>query len=185
MKTKLIVTLFAVALVVAATAAVAQRGRGGPGMGMGRAGGGPCGLGLGLGPNMVTELGLTDAQITRLQSITDRFLADTQSLRVQMQTKTKELAQLWTAPNPNKPAIRAKVAEIDKIRTRIRDAMIDHTFSVMNVLTPAQRTKLREFVANRPGFGSGMGMCLGLGCFPGGGNCYMGRGPQGPGGNVR
>lgn len=175
MRIRLLATLLISALVLTAGAVIAQRGRGGPGLGRGRAAGGPCGLGLGLGmgPAVVSELGLTNDQVARLQKITDQFVTDTQQIRAQLQTRLKELAQLWTAEEPNKSAIRSKIAEVDHVRAQIRDAMIDRTFATMKVLTPAQKTKLRGLVKNRPGFGVGMGYGLGLGCGMGGGNCYL------------
>jgi Spy/CpxP family protein refolding chaperone len=185
MRTRTIAALLIAALVLTAGAAMAQRGRGGPGQGMGMGMGmpGSCGLGLGLGmgPAVVSELGLTNDQVAQIQKITDQFVTDTQQLRAQLQTRLKELAQLWTAEEPNKSAIRSKIAEVDRVRAQIRDAMIDRTFATMKVLTPAQKTKLRDLVKNRPGFGVGMGYGLGMGCGMGGGNCYMMGGPGGQG----
>jgi Spy/CpxP family protein refolding chaperone len=181
MKTKLLASLLIAVLVLAAGTVIAQRGRGGPGRGMGRAMAGPCGLGLGLGmgPTVVTELGLTSDQVTQLQKITDQFVSDTKTPRAQLQTKLGELAQLWTAENPDESAIRAKIAEVDSVRAQIRDAMVDRTLASMKVLTPEQKTKLRDLVKNRPGFGIGMGYGLGLGCGVGGGNCYLMGGASG------
>ena len=188
MKSRAIATLLVAALVLTAGAVIAQRGRGGPGQGMGMGMGmpGSCGLGLGLGigPAAISELGLSDSQVAQLQKITNQFTSDTQQLRAQLQTKLSELAKLWTAEKPNESAIRSKVAEVDRTRAKVRDAMIDRTFSAMKVLTPAQKTKLRNLVNNRPGFGVGMGCGLGLGCGMNGGSCYMMGGPGGqrPGG---
>ncbi len=187
MRGRLLAVLLIAALALTAGAAIAQRGRGGPGQGMGRGMGqgmgGSCGLGLGLGmgPGVVSELGLTNDQVARLQKITDQFVTDTQQLRAQLQADLKELAQLWTAEKPNESAIRNKIAEVDRVRTQIRNAMIDRTFAAMKVLTAAQKTKLRDLVKNRSGFGVGMGYGLGLGCGMGGGNCYLMGGPR-PGG---
>jgi Spy/CpxP family protein refolding chaperone len=187
MKSRAIATLLVVALVLTAGAVIAQRGRGGPGQGMGMGMGmgmpGSCGLGLGLGmgPAAISELSLSNDQVAQLQKITNQFTSDTQQLRAQLQTKLSELAKLWTAEKPNESAIRSKIAEVDAVRTRIRNAMVDRTFAVMKVLTAAQKTKLRGLVKNRPGFGVGMGSGLGLGCGMGGGNCYMMGGPGGQG----
>jgi len=189
MRSKVIATLLVAALALVTGAVTAQRGRGGPGLGMGRrAAGGPCGLGLGLGLGSaaVSELGLTSSQTAQIQKITDQFTADTQQLRTQLQTRLSELAHLWTAEKPNESAIRSKIAEVDRLRARIRDAMVDRTFAVMRVLTAQQKSKLRELVKSRPGFGVGMGCGLGLGCAMSGGGCYFmgGLGP-GPGGGGR
>lgn len=172
MKFRIIALLIVVAVVMTASFAVAQKGRGGQGMGMGS--GQSCGLGLGLGvgPNVVNELNLTQTQISHLQKITDQFVSDTQTLRSSLQTKCKELAQLWTAESPKETTIKSKIAEIDSVRSKIRNAMVDITFAVMKVLTSEQKTKLRSLVKNRPGFGAGMGCGLGMGYGPGC-NCMM------------
>jgi len=170
-----VIAAFAAMLLVTGMA-VAQRGRGGPGMGMGRSGGGgPCGLGLGigLGPSGISELGLTKDQVAKFQKMTNQFTSDTQPLRAQLQTRLKELAVLWTAEKPDKSAIQSKIAEVDRVRAQIRNAMVDRTFAVMGVLTQTQRAKLRELVKSRPGFGVGMGYGLGLGCGMNGGGCYL------------
>lgn len=181
MRAKSLIGLLIVVLVLSAGSVFAQRGRGGPGMGMGRAGGGPCGLGLGLGvgPRIISELGLTTDQVTQLQRITDQYKTDTGELRTQLQTRLKELAQLWTADAPDRSAIAAKISQVDEIRAQIRNAMIDRTFAAMNVLTSAQKTKLRDLVRNRRGFGVGMGYGLGLGCGVDGGDCYLLEGGRG------
>ena len=173
MRNRVVATL-AVMLLVAGMAS-AQRGRGGPGMGMGRGGGGQCGLGLGLGlgPNVMGQLQLTSDQVAKLQTITNQFTSGTQPLRAQLQTRLKELAVLWTADRPNRRAIESKIAEVDRVRAQIRNAMIDRTFTAMGVLTQAQKARLREQVKTSPGFGVSMGYGLGLGCGMNGGGCYL------------
>lgn len=141
-------------------------------MGMGSRQSCGLGLGLGLGPGVVNELNLSQTQVSKLQKITDQFISDTQPMRTSLQTKCKELAQLWTAEKPSETAIRKKIAEIDGVRSKLRNAMVDRTFAAMNVLTPEQKTKLRSLVKNRAGFGTGMGCSLGMGCGLGG-NCMM------------
>ena len=141
MRIKLLAALLISALVLTAGAVIAQRGRGGPGqgmgMGMGMAGSCGLGLGLGMGPAAISELSLSNDQVAQLQKITNQFTSDTQQLRAQLQTKLSELAKLWTAEKPNESAIRSKISEVDGIRTRIRNAMVDRTFAVMRVLTSA------------------------------------------------
>lgn len=188
MRSRVIAALLIAALTLVGGIVVAQRGRGGPGQGMGmgmgnRAAGGPCGLGLGLGlgPAAVGELALTSAQTTKLQAITNQFVSDTQRSRAQLQTMLDELAQLWTAEKPNESAIRNKIADVDRVRTQIRNSMVDRTFAVMRVLTPQQKAKLRGLVKSRPGFGVGVGCGLGLGCDVSGGGCYMMNGAGGQG----
>jgi len=185
MRNRIVAILLIAALTLVAGIVVAQRGRGGPGQGMGMGMAGSCGLGLGLGmgPAAISELSLSNDQVTQLQKITNQFLSDTQQSRAQLQTKLNELAQLWTAEAPNESAIRNKLADVDRVRTQIRNSMVDRTFAVMRVLTPQQKAKLRGLVKSRPGFGVGVGCGLGLGCGMSGGGCYLmnGAGGGGPG----
>ncbi|MEI6514117.1 MAG: Spy/CpxP family protein refolding chaperone [bacterium] len=201
MKLGSVAFIVAVVLGLTMSIAVAQRGRGGPGMGPGGSGFGPggnnqpnmprmggggrmCGLGLGIGIgfSMANDLGLSANQITQLQKVTDKFLADTKPISDKMQVKAKELSLLWTAKTPNKAAIKSKIAEMDQLRAKLRNSMVDRTFSAMKVLTAAQKTKLRDLVVKQPGFGAGLGCGLGMG-FGRGGNCYMmGGGSRGMGG---
>jgi Spy/CpxP family protein refolding chaperone len=187
MRHKLLAALLIGVLTVTAGVVVAQRGRGGPGQGQGRGMGGPCGLGLGLGlgPGVVSELNLSSAQTAQLQEITDKFNTDTEPLRTRLQARFGELAGLWTAENPDRAAIKKKIAEIDQIRGQIRNAMVERTFAVMDVLTAEQKTKLRTLVRTCPGFGAGMGYGLGMGCGVDGGGCYTmgGQGYRGGRGN--
>lgn len=179
MKSRKIALFVVVCFVVASCAVAAQRGRGGQGMGMRSGQSCGLGLGLGLGPNVVSELNLSKTQISKMQKITDQFTSDTQKMRADLQTKCKELAVLWTAEEPNKTGIKNKIAEIDSIRSKIRNAMVDRTFAVMKLLTTEQKSKLRSLVKNQSGFGQGMGCSLGMGC----GNCMMmNRSNQGFGG---
>lgn len=201
MKLGSVAFIVAVVLGLTMSIAVAQRGRGGPGMGPGGSGFGPggnnqpnmprmgggdrmCGLGLGIGIgfSMANDLGLSANQITQLQKVTDKFLADTKPISDKMQVKAKELSLLWTAKTPNKAAIKSKIAEMDQLRAKLRNSMVDRTFSAMKVLTAAQKTKLRDLVVKQPGFGAGLRCGLGMG-FGRGGNCYMmGGGSRGMGG---
>jgi len=133
---------------------------------------------------IATELGLTDQQIAQLRQIQQDFLAATQTDRTQLLTKVKEMVQLWSADQPDTTAIKALAAEIDDIRARIRDAAIDRTASVLNVLTPEQRDKLRSLIKSRWPL-CGCFACCGLGLGPG---CGLGMGPgagMGPRGGGR
>lgn len=166
-------TKFALLAIIAVLAVVigtvhAQQGR--PRAGTGQ----PCGLGVGLGPAAVNELNLTSEQVNRLQRIQNQFVSATEPARSELQTRLQELAQLWTADNPNEAAIRNKIAQIDALRARIRNAMVDRTLAAMRVLTPDQRAKMRNFVGTCPGFEIGACAALGLGCDMPGAGCYIG-----------
>jgi len=183
MRTRMIVALLIVALAVTAsvmlTAAPRRGAAGAPGVGAAVPGGPGClwGMGPGLG-RLVKELGLTEAQIADLKSIHEDFLTATKTPREGLQARAKEMVGLWTVKNPVPVAIKALAGDIDALRVQIRDAGIDHMVSALNVLTPAQREKLRTIIKNRAPQMIGMG--CGLCCGPGLG-CGMGMGPGGGG----
>jgi Spy/CpxP family protein refolding chaperone len=133
----------------------------------------------------MSDLKLTQEQTAKLQKISDMFLAETQSHRSVLQSKLTELATLWTAESPNEALIRAKVAEVDSVRAKIRNAMIDRTFSVMNVLTADQKAKMRSAVSSQQSTAVDFGYGLGFGCAMNGGGCYMMGVPAGQGGGRR
>ncbi len=204
MKSKLLVAILIVALVVAGAMVVAAGrganapapgpGKGGPGPGMGMGAGCP----MGLGPMVARDLNLTQAQINELQALRQEFADTTKPIRDQIQAKMKDMVSLWTAPTPNATQIKNLAADIDALRAQIRDTGIDYMIRGLNVLTPEQREKLRTRVQTMAdkciqaggcgmGCGFGMGAGCGMGLGPGAGMgrgaaCPMGRGAgMGPG----
>ena len=100
------------------------------------------------------ELQLTDAQKKDLGTI--RFDAQKQSIaqRAALATARLELRQLLRSPAPDKAAIEKKIRELSELRTRASLARVDRIFAMRNVLTPEQRSKvrdrIREVVQKRP-----------------------------------
>ncbi len=100
------------------------------------------------------ELQLTDAQKKDLGTI--RFDARKQLIaqRAAMATARLDLRQLLRSPSPDKAAIEKKVREVSELRTKASLARVDRMFSIRNVLTPEQRSKvrdrIREAVHKRP-----------------------------------
>lgn len=100
------------------------------------------------------ELQLTDAQKKDLGTIL--FNARKQSIaqRAALATARLELRQLLRSSAPDKAAIEKKVRELSELRTRASLARVDRIFAMRNVLTPEQRSKVRdrikEAVRNRP-----------------------------------
>jgi len=190
LKTKLIVALVIIsfAAVAIVTAVGAQRGMG-PGRPAGPSPGTP-GLGCpmwGLGPRIAQQLNLTQDQVNQLRQLRQDFWNDTQATREQLQTKCKQMIELWTAAQPDAGRIKALAADIDALRAEIRDAGIDYMIRALGVLTPAQRDKLRTMIKDMGAnclkmgggycFGPGIGCGLGLGLGPGAG-MGAGLGPR-------
>jgi len=188
MKSKIVISVAVVAVLVAATMVLAAgRGRMAPPAGQpGMCGVGPgCGMGMGVGPMMARELNLTQDQIARMQQLRDDYLAATKATREQLQAKCRQMCALWTAAQPDAGQIKALAADMDALRAELRDAGIDHRIAALGVLTAEQRTKLQEMLKNSAakcaemGCGACLGPGMGCGIGPGMG-AGMGKGP-GPG----
>lgn len=190
MKTKIVIAVLVIAVIVAAGMAFAQQGpRGGneacptPGMGMQAGpGAGGCGLGLcmGVGPEVMKDLNLTQDQVAQLQQLRDKCIADTANTRQQMQDAHAALRDLMLAQNPDKDAIKRQLATIDAIQAELRNSCIDCMFAAREILTPEQREKARTALMNAKG-----PMGMGMGCGMMGKGCGMGPGMgKGPGAGV-
>ncbi|MEX1274879.1 MAG: Spy/CpxP family protein refolding chaperone [Bacteroidota bacterium] len=90
------------------------------------------------------ELQLTDEQKKEMLSI--RFQAQKQFIaqRAAIATARLELRQLFRAPSPDQSAIEKKVKEVSELRTKASLARIGQLFSFRNILTPEQRSKVRD-----------------------------------------
>jgi Spy/CpxP family protein refolding chaperone len=187
MRKHTIVILVVLAMVVSAglAVAVAPRGGGKGGRGMGMRGMCPM-----MGAKLAAELGLTDAQVAQMKTLHQEFVDGTKATRERMMAKRKEMADLWSADQPDADGIKAAAAEMDGLRAQMRDTGIDYLIKALGMLTPDQRVKLRTIMRNRPdacpcpgcpmGMGPGMMGCGGgFGMGPavtgGMGNCPMAK----------
>ena len=137
----------AAALIIAAAVAIpviAQppQGRGGPGGPMG-----PGGFGGRGGFPMLHTLDLTDAQREQIRTITRQQRDATDSPRQKLATLQKQLHLAILADSPD-------TQKIDELKTAIAAAAgeeltsrIDIESRIAQVLTPEQRTKAREALA--------------------------------------
>lgn len=130
------------------------------------------------------ELNLTPDQVKQMEAIHKDFMDTTKATRDDIKAKMAQMLDLWTADQPDAAAIKDLASQMETERAQIRDTAIDHLISAMAILTPDQRTKIRNWIKNNPhlGMGMGCGICCaaGLGC---GGGCGMGQGAgmgQGP-----
>lgn len=179
MKRTALICLLVVALALTVVSAMAQ----------GRRGMGPP-VGPPANPPMTCQsiLGLSQAQVTEMDRMRAAFLADTERLRTELQTRQQEIIRLWAAPRLDVNLIKAKAAETDRITSQLRDKAIDLHASILGILTPEQRTKCAQYCqSGQCGMGCGLGMgCpmvggCGMGMGPGPRGCGMGIGPTGTG----
>ncbi|RPJ06536.1 MAG: periplasmic heavy metal sensor [Deltaproteobacteria bacterium] len=140
-KTMIIGLSLVVALALMATMALAR------GPGFGRGFGGPA-YGSPPIPNLTAE------QSAQIQAVRDGFLKETEPLQKELYAKGQELRQLWTTPNADPDAVKAKQGEISDLRSELQEKATNLKLEIRKVLTPEQ---LAQMPAAGRGFGPGMG----------------------------
>lgn len=117
------------------------------------------------------KLGLTAAQKEQIQKIT----LETRKKNIEVEAKSKiariELHELMDADAPDQKKIDAKIAELSQTHEAMLRSRVETMLAIKKILTPEQRTKLKEL---RP-FGAGMRGRMGA---PGRGPGMMGGGPH-------
>ncbi len=128
-----------------------------------RAFGGPWGMGPGIGPGwgmnpyFASDLNLTEAQRSQLQSKYDAFVAQMNPLREKMFSKKMELRDLWAKANPDQAKISAKQQEIQALQNQMQEKATNYQLECRQMLTPEQREKMTVTSASFSGWGGGPG----------------------------
>jgi Spy/CpxP family protein refolding chaperone len=156
---KVYVVLAAVMFVALAATAFAFGPGSGPMMGKGygiQQGGemGPGSMGRG------ARLDLSAEQLTAMKQIRERFRTDTEALRNDLAQKQLELRKVYADPKAGDAAILAKQKEVDALKQKMRDKMVQLRLEQRKIFTPEQLTKMSETAQN---FGNGKGRGRGFG----------------------
>jgi protein CpxP len=172
MKNRMMVAGFlGLAVLLAAAGAEAQRGRGRGGFGQKD----------GIGPRMAEELGLSQGQIDRIESLAAARRADDAKVVAELEKLRDELHAEWISANPREKAILALHDRMDPLRKKLRASAVGLRFDVLGVLTPEQRAKFQQLKQDRferRGEGRGRGFDgdgAGLGAGRGKGKSGSGR----------
>jgi len=134
-------------LVLALVATVALAWGPGFGPGFGRGFGGLA-YGVPPIPNLTAE------QSAQIQVLRDGFLKESEPLQKELYAKGQELRQLWSIPNVDPAAIKAKQGEISDLRSELQEKATNLRLEIRKILTPEQ---LAQLPAAGRGFGPGMG----------------------------
>ncbi len=133
---------------------------------MDESGGGPFGghhgrmgfghRGMGMLPALREELGLTEEQQSKLRSL--GFDAAKSGLRAHtdLQIRRMELEELLQQDTPDKVDLDKRIKALTDAQTAMTRQRIEHRLAFRNVLTPEQRTKMRNLMAQRMERGRGM-----------------------------
>ena len=151
-RTPMLLIVFGLALTAAAGLALAFRGPGAPGRGPGgEFGPGPALHRLASDPELQKSLGLTEDQITRLKKLADdnrdRILTQRAEVRAQ-RIRMRELAEDSAT---TRAAIEAQSAAVGKAVEELRSLMTGAMLDAREILTPAQRDRLRSELGRRIG----------------------------------
>ncbi len=125
-----------VGAVVVAGAALVANAQPGPGRGMGRHGDGPK-------PAVLErQLGLSDEQSAKLQSLRQEERKQSIRRRAEMQVARMELDEALGAATIDEKAVNAKVETLTQLQAAALKARVDHRLAVARLLTPEQRAKM-------------------------------------------
>ena len=117
----------------------------GPGPG-GGFGGGTKGYGYGAGVDLSRD------QTNKMWQLREKLNNDTSSLRYELFQKRNELRTLYADPKATDSAILAREKEVNALRQKMHDRMVQFKLDQRKVYTPEQLKKVSE-----GGFGRGFG----------------------------
>ncbi|HOC92250.1 MAG TPA: hypothetical protein PKH33_07775 [bacterium] len=112
-------------------------------------------LGLGIfekaldNPQLVAEIGLSEAQLTRIQNvITDQRKASI-AAHAELQTLMVDLDNLMRQDSASLTSIEAKIDDIGLKQTAIHKNSVRTTFEIKKILTKEQIDKIKEIAAEK------------------------------------
>ncbi len=105
---------------------------------------------MGHGP----KLDLSKEQLDAMKQLREKYRVDTEALRNEFIQKQVELRTVYADPSASDAAIIAKQKEVDTLKQKMQDKMVQLRLEQRKIFTTEQLTKLSE--AGR-GFGFGRG----------------------------
>jgi Spy/CpxP family protein refolding chaperone len=128
------------ALEASAAGRHAQNGPHGPGM----QGYGEQGDWHGGGDHGLASLNLSQSQKDRIAKIRESHQKDMIQSRADLQLAQLEFRKLMRSDDPDKRALNAQIDRMSSIRADMMKSRVDQRLQVRDILTPDQRSKLRE-----------------------------------------
>ena len=90
------------------------------------------------------QLGLTDDQVKQLHALRIEGAKNAIRSRADVEVKRLELRELLQADEPDRAAIDQKLRELSDARYTAQKQRIDQRLAMRDILTPEQRSKLKE-----------------------------------------
>jgi periplasmic protein CpxP/Spy len=98
--------------------------------------------------NLSKELNLSREQIQKLQQLRKNAQGKNKERRQTLQTAKQELNQLIQG-NASTDQVRQKRQQVQSLQREIADTNFENTLAIREILTPEQRVKLQQIVAQR------------------------------------
>ena len=90
------------------------------------------------------SLGLDDAQIKQISLINSRYRKELEVFRKKLRPKKFQLREILLLDRVEYRALKQLLHEISDIETELRFLRIKHRLDIEKILTPEQKTKLRQ-----------------------------------------
>lgn len=87
------------------------------------------------------DLGLSEEQVTKLQSLYLIFQAEIRNLRSSIEAKGQEIHALWRSYLPDSEKIIAKQKELNLLSAQVQEKMIIYRIEALKILTEEQAKK--------------------------------------------
>ncbi len=104
-------------------------------------------------PALQQRLGITPEQAAKIQTQESEFGKATIRNRAEIQLKRQELRELLATENPDRALAEKKLRELGEAQFAGRRAMLENRLALAQILTPEQRTKMRQMFWERRNFG--------------------------------
>jgi periplasmic protein CpxP/Spy len=98
--------------------------------------------------NLAKELNLSGDQIQKLQQLRKNAQGKNKERRQTLQAAKQELNQLIQG-NASNDQVRQKRQQVQSLQREIADTNFENTLAIREILTPEQRVKLQQIVAQR------------------------------------
>jgi periplasmic protein CpxP/Spy len=98
--------------------------------------------------NLAKELNLSREQIQKLQQLRKNAQGKNKERRQILQAAKQELNQLIQG-NTSSDQVRQKRQQVQSLQREIADTNFENTLAIREILTPEQRVKLQQIVAQR------------------------------------
>ena len=100
-------------------------------------------------PQIASELGLTEEQISTIETIFDKKKVKMTELKDKLLEKRTQLQEKIADPNAKRKDIDNQAEEVDKLILKLDKIKREMILEIREVLTPDQRAKLQEIWKNR------------------------------------